>query len=191
MKRLNRLPVLVAACMPLAAIAHPFGADAATLFDGLLHPITALDHFLAMLAVGLAAARVRERRWIVPACFMASMLAGVALGANGVVVPFTEWAIVGSVLLFGLIVTKRGEFTLTPIAVTFGVFALFHGIAHGQEANSGVGPAYVGGLLVATGALHVLGLGVARRVAARWGNGRVRWTGVPIALGGLALLVGG
>lgn len=187
----SRLPILLIALTPLAASAHPFGAHGATLFDGILHPITGLDHFLAMIAVGLGAARMRERRWVAIACSMASMLGGLALSALGIVVPFTEWAIVGSVMLFGLIVTKRGELPVTALALTFSVFALFHGMAHGQEANGGVGLAYVGGMLLTTGALHALGFGVARRIADRWGTGRARWTGVPIALSGLALLVGG
>jgi len=191
MLRLSRLLPLLAAFAPFAASAHPSGAHTSTFFDGFVHPITGLDHALAMMAVGLAAARIRERRWIAPASFIASMFAGIALGAFGFVVPFTESAIVGSVLLFGFIVATRGELSNAPVAITFGVFALFHGMAHGQEANDGVGAAYVAGALLATGVLQFLGLGAARLVTNTWGHARVRWTGVPIALGGLALLIGG
>jgi urease accessory protein len=190
MPRPSRLPILLTALTPLAVSAHPLGAHTATLFDGLLHPVTGLDHTLAMIAVGLAASRIRERGWIAPASFMASMLVGLAVGALGLVVPFTESAIVVSVLLFGLIVGRRGELPLTPVALTFGAFALFHGMAHGHEAN-GVGFDYASGVLLATGALHALGFGLARLLVRSWGKDRVRWAGVPVTLGGLALLIGG
>ncbi|MDX5445820.1 MAG: HupE/UreJ family protein, partial [Zoogloeaceae bacterium] len=101
MKRLfSALPLALFAG---AALAHP-GHESASFFSGFGHPIGGADHLLAMLAVGLLAARQAGRaRWALPAAFVLTMLAGAGLGAIGVALPAVETGIALSVLVLGLL----------------------------------------------------------------------------------------
>lgn len=167
MTQLRRLATVLALMAPATVLAHAEGMHAASFFDGLAHPLTGLDHLLAMLAVGVTAARAcASQRWIAPASFLASMFVGSLAGANGWQVPFTEFAIACSVFLFGAIALARRSLPSAVIALLFGSFALFHGIAHGGEADD-AGGAYLAGMLLMSGALHALGFGLARILRAK------------------------
>jgi urease accessory protein len=153
---------------PGIALAHPGHGGDSGLLGGFIHPFGGIDHLLAMTAVGLFAAHLGGRAlWAVPATFVAVMALGGALGAAGVSLPFTEAAIALSVLVFGfLIFSGTTPPVLTAMALV-GVFAAFHGYAHGAEMPAGVSGAVYGiGFLVATALLHgfgiTLGLAVSR-----------------------------
>jgi urease accessory protein len=137
--------------------------------DGLTHPLLGLDHFLAMVAVGvLAAVGARGRViWLIPGSFVAGMIAGGALGFAGVETSLGEAVIAMSVVVLGaLIVFRAGNTGLwcPMLAATFGAA---HGHAHGMELPAGAAPlSYMVGFVVAT-ALHLAGtaIGVALRRA--------------------------
>ena len=135
---------------------HPAGSFA----DGVVHPLLGPDHLLAMLAVGVVAAVLSDRRraWLLPAGFVAGMIAGGLVGMAGVTFPGIELAIAASVVLLGLAVTgavDTAQRWLPALALLFGAA---HGLAHGGELPSGAAPlAYVGGFVLATVALHGLG----------------------------------
>src|SRR5262245_1767208 len=100
------VPVLAGVAAVVLA-ASPAGAHTGGpvhgLADGALHPLTGLDHLLAMLAVGVVAAlgtSVR-RPWTVVVAFLGGMVAGGALGLAGVAFPGVETAIVLSVVGLG------------------------------------------------------------------------------------------
>ena len=148
---------------------------AASFVSGFVHPLHGADHLVAMLAVGvwggLAGGRA-IRVW--PIVFVATMMAGFATAASGVAVPLVEPAIWASVVVLGLAVALAVNAPLWVGAVTIGLFAFFHGHAHGTEAVSASTTAFAAGLMLATGALHTTGIrlcGVARgtmpRVALR------------------------
>jgi urease accessory protein len=167
MTQLRRLATVVALMTPATVLAHPDGIHAASFFDGLAHSLTGLDHLLAMLAVGMTAAKAcASQRWVAPASFLASLFVGSLAGASGWHVPFTEFAIVCSVFLFGAVALSRWSLPSSVIALLFGTFALFHGIAHGAEADN-AGFAYMAGMLLMSGALHALGFGFARVLRAK------------------------
>jgi len=144
-----------------ALVAHP-GHDHAGFTAGLLHPLTGLDHLLAMLAVGLLAVRCGGRAlWLVPLSFLSCMLVGGFLAYAGVPMPLCEWAIALSVLVFGTMIaiaTRPGA----PIAcLMVGVLALFHGHAHVAEMTSGLPlAAFCGGFLLSTAVLHGMGIAI-------------------------------
>src|SRR5581483_12325680 len=94
---------------------------------GFAHPLSGLDHLLAMVAVGLYAALLGGRAlWLVPASFVAMMAVGGALGIAGVALPYTEVAIAPSVIVLGLAVALRISLpTLVAMALVV-AFALFH-----------------------------------------------------------------
>ena len=169
-----------------AALAHP--GHGGGLIGGLAHPFTGLDHMLAMVAVGLWASQLGKRAMIVlPLLFPAVMAVGALMGANGVALPWVEAGIVASVVVLGAVVALGLQPSLAVSAVLVGVFALFHGHAHGTELPAtGSALLYGAGFIAATLVLHAIGLGIgvaAKRPLA------MRYAGGAIAAAGLVLLV--
>jgi urease accessory protein len=152
------------------ALAHTGAAPHTQgLVAGLLHPLTGVDHLMAMLGVGLWAGLAGRRAvWAWPMAFLAAMAAGGAAGLHGLQLPWIEAGI--AISLAGI--TAAVVFGLRPSvalgAALCAVFAVFHGLAHGMElpgeANAG---AYAAGFLLATASLHAAGLMLALS-APRW-----------------------
>ena len=148
---------------PAVAFAHA-GHDHSGLMSGVAHPITGLDHLLAMLAVGLwATQQSGTARWALPGTFVATMLLGGLLGFAGLEIPLMETGIAGSVLAFGLLVAVAARL---PVAMALGLTALFaltHGVAHGLELPALASPwGYAAGFVAATAALHGAGYALVR-----------------------------
>lgn len=142
--------------------AHP-GHESAGFAAGFGHPFGGLDHLLAMLAVGLYAARQPGAlRWALPAAFVAAMLGGAAMGAVGVELTAVEAGISASVLVFGLLIAFLVRLPLAAALPLVATFALFHGHAHHAEMGDGSLATYVAGFAMATAALHGVGFMVAR-----------------------------
>jgi urease accessory protein len=178
------------AAMATPALAHGGAQPFAGFSAGFLHPLSGLDHILAMVAVGLLAARFSgPSRWILPASFLAMMLMGGALGITGVDIPAVELVIAGSVATFGVAVAGGQSWPVASVTAFVGLFAVFHGYAHGVEIPAGVSAAaYSSGFLLASAALHLAGMGVGRWTVH---DGKTsRSTGMAITLAGLALLIG-
>lgn len=181
--------MLVLALSPSVAAAHP-GLHADGFVAGALHPLTGLDHLLAMVAVGLWAANLGGRaRLLVPAAFVATMAIGAALGLGNTANPGVELGIAASVIVLGLAVAARLALPTLAASGLVAVFALAHGFAHGTEMPAMASPlAYGLGFALATVGLHAAGLG-AGLLAARTAAARV--AGGAIALAGLAMVVAG
>jgi urease accessory protein len=154
---------------------------------GLAHPVLGLDHLLAMVAVGLWAAQQGGRAlWAVPAAFVGAMILGGGLAWSGVALPHVETAIALSVLVLGLLVATRRQWTVTAGVALAAGFALFHGYAHGLEMPQAASPVrYALGFVLATACLH--GAGIA---ASLGGRHAMRLAGAGIAAVGLALVIG-
>lgn len=169
--------------LPSVAFAHP-GGDAGGFVHGLLHPFGGLDHVGAMLAVGLWAAQTGGRSvWAVPLAFVGVMALGSALGALGVALPFAEQGVVISVLLLGVLVAAAVRLPVWLSSSLAGLFALWHGHAHGAEMPGAVsGMAYALGFLLATASLHVAGIGFGLAMQQRLLARVVRCAGAGIAL---------
>jgi urease accessory protein len=189
---------IVAAAMiaiPTVASAHPGHEGTPGLVHGFLHPLGGLDHILAMVAVGLFAARLGGRAlWLVPASFVVTMaVAGIA-GMTGFALPYVEAGIALSILVLGAAIAL--DWTM-PVAAAMGLvafFAVFHGHAHGAEMPQTMsGLAYGAGFIAATAALHALGIGLGL-VIGRSGETASRRIlqigGGAAALAGAALLAG-
>lgn len=177
------------------ALAHTGGVPMAGLTAGFLHPFGGLDHILAMVAVGALAALVGGRAlWAVPLAFIAAMTAGALAGGAGIPLPGVETGIALSVVALGL-AAAAGRSVSAPAAVLFaGVFAVFHGHAHGAEMPAAAsGLLYGAGFVAATLLLHVAGLAATRlaeRAFATAGSLGVRVAGAITASLGLALAGG-
>jgi len=169
----------------------------AGIFAGLLHPILGIDHLLAMITVGLLSAQLGGRAiWTVPATFVSVMAVGGILGILGLPLPFVEFGIAVSVVALGiaLFVPKKLPVWLTMMFV--GLFALFHGHAHGSELPALSETfldvvAYIFGFLVATATLHLIGALVGQSMeSSPRGANLLRFAGVVIAGIGVFLVIG-
>ncbi len=161
------------------------------LLSGFLHPLTGLDHLVAMVAVGLWGAQLgKPGIWVLPICFPAVMALGGVLGILGVPLPATELVVALSALVLGFAVAMALRVPFWAAAAVVGVFAVFHGYAHGTEMPGAANAlAYGVGFVVATGTLHAAGILIG--VLTRWPAGAqaVRALGAAIAgLGGVFLL---
>ena len=119
---------------PAAALAHPGHDGAGGLVHGFVHPVTGIDHVLAMIAVGVLAAQYGGRAlWLVPMSFLVAMAIAGVIGMAGIVIPVAEVGIGVSVVVLGLAIAfqLRPPTFVAMAIVRF--FALFHGYAHGAD----------------------------------------------------------
>jgi urease accessory protein len=190
-----RRPAIVLSTLSLlavspAAFAHPGHLAGSGFTAGLLHPFTGLDHLLAMIAVGLwAAQRGGRYLFVIPASFVAMMAVGAVVGTAGITLPLVEPGILGSLLVFGLLIAFDTRLPLFVGMVIIGGFALFHGYAHAVEMPTHANLAVFGsGMLLASVALHLLGIAVGRTGKLHVREIALRISGGLIALTGLVLL---
>jgi urease accessory protein len=186
------LPLLILATSWATPAAAHQGGTAAGILSGLSHPVSGLDHVLAMVAVGLWGAQLGAPAiWLLPVTFPMVMALGGMLGLMGLPLPGIETGIALSALLLGLVVLLEARPPLAVAAVLVAFFALFHGHAHGAELPPGEsGITYSLGFVISTGLLHATGITIG--LIHRWGWGRtlLRGAGALVALGGVYFLWG-
>ena len=181
---------VLAAVVALVAIPSPLtaheGGAAAGLLSGLYHPISGLDHVLAMVAVGIWGAQLGQPAiWVLPVTFPMVMAFGGMLGLMGLPLPGVEVGIGLSALLLGLMVALEAQPSIRVAAVLVGFFAVFHGFAHGAELPEGQSAIlYSIGFVASTGTLHACGIGIG--LIHRWESGKrtLRVAGAGIAAAG-------
>ncbi len=178
------LLAVLAVCEP--ALAHVEEGGANGLVSGLLHPIMGPDHLVAMVAVGMWGAQLGAPAiWVLPIVFPIVMAVGGLLGVFGVPLPFIEVGIAVSALLLGIAVAASFRAGLVITAVLVGVFAIFHGHAHGTELPSSANALSYGiGFVISTGLLHLAGILIG--ALTQWPTGAiaVRACGALVALTG-------
>jgi len=185
---LVRLALLFA--LPMVVLAHTRSGEAAGFWSGLWHPVSGLDHVLAMIAVGLWGAQLGAPAvWILPVTFPIVMAFGGMLGLIGIELPGIDAGIAVSAMALGFAVFRQARPKLWIAALVVGFFALFHGHSHGTERPPDAdAQLYSVGFVIATGSLHAAGIGLG--VAQRWPAGRfsLRTAGALIALTGVVYL---
>jgi urease accessory protein len=179
--------------LPVLALAHVEGgaAGGGGFLAGMLHPVSGIDHVVAMVAVGLWGAQLgAPALWSLPVAFPLIMALGGAAGAVGLPLPGVEPGIAASGLLLGLAVLFGVRAPLWVALLPVSVFAVFHGHAHGTEMpDYGTPLLYAAGFVLATGMLHLCGIAIG--LLWRWPPGQwlVRASGGLIAgVGGFMLL---
>ena len=184
-------PMIAVALLPAApAFAHPGHGDG-TFAAGLLHPLTGLDHVLAMLAVGLMAARRGGKAMLAwPAAFVLSMLAGYALGRVSPGLS-ADPAIIASVIVLGAATVSAKQAPLGLGLALIAACGLTHGYAHGSEAPGGSSALFPAGFALSTLALHAAGLGFGMAAMNTRKPWMIRAAGAGVVLGGLILAVAG
>lgn len=176
--------------LPESASAHVRGGDAVGFVTGLLHPISGMDHVVAMIAVGLWGAQLGQPAvWLLPVTFPIVMALGGMLGLMGVSLPGIEIGIAASAIVLGIAVMKEIRPPLAVAAVVVALFAVFHGHAHGTELPEGQnGLVYSMGFVIATGSLHATGVGVGLVHGWSWGQRVLRLAGGGVAAAGLIFM---
>lgn len=197
MSRLSRWALSLCFALPLALIAAQASAHTGEginsgFASGFWHPILGWDHVVAMVAVGMWGAFLGTPAiWILPVVFPLVMAVGGALGIAGVPLPMVETGIALSGVVLGLLVAFAVRAPIWVAAVIVGVFAVFHGHAHGAElpeAFSAYG--YAVGFVVGTGLLHLAGIAIGFLTRTQSGTLAVRAAGGLVALVGAAFLAG-
>jgi urease accessory protein len=183
------LALVLLVVLPNLASAHILLGTTHGFRDGFLHPLTGWDHLLAMIAVGLWAAQHRGRAlWLIPLSFVSVMVLGGILSVAGVRVPGVELAIAISVLTLGGLVATMTRFRPSLSMAVVGLFALFHGYAHGHEMPVAASALpFSVGFILATALLHGLGL-----AAGLWFQEQprvLRWAGAAIAASSICFFV--
>jgi urease accessory protein len=190
MKKQTGLSVFVLALTFASPTFAHTGHDVTGFASGLAHPVFGLDHLLAMVTVGLWAGLVGGRSlWIWPASFVGAMVMGGALAMTGVMLPGVELVIGVSVVALGLAVALGLKPQIVLGAVLIALFGLAHGHAHGLEAPPSGNGGYVAGFVLATVALHGIGLAVAAATHTRYAATITRVLGGVAASAGVVLAV--
>jgi urease accessory protein len=143
------------------ALAHTDGGQTNAFACGIAHPLNGADHILAMVTLGLWGVIAGGRAIVLwPITFVSTMLAGFAAATLGLQVPYVEPAIWSSVVILGAFVALRVKVPVWVGAVIAGLFAFFHGHAHGVEATAVSVVPYAAGFALATAGLHAAGIGL-------------------------------
>ena len=193
-KNLIRMAGYALLALPGTAFAHP-GHETASAVHGLMHPFTGLDHLLAMLLVGLFAYQLGGRAlWALPLAFLTAMGMGGVLGMASPGTGLVEIGIALSVIVLGAAVALNIKAPVALAAAVVGMFAVFHGYAHGAEMPTSAGAiSYGAGFMLGTALLVAVGiaLGIIQNLAAKRASGSlVRSLGTVAALVGVGLFTG-
>ena len=174
------------------ALAHSFTGRIG-FYDGMSHPVLGLDHFLAMISVGIVSAQIGGRAiWTVPATFVSIMTIGGMFGFFLVIYEFffVEVGIVFSVILLGFAISIDKKIPKKIIIFFVGIFGFFHGTAHGLEVPAAANPLlFVLGFICGTTALHIFGVAIGYfSIKTAVSSVLLRLTGISFATYGIYLL---
>jgi urease accessory protein len=195
MKRLVQLALLALCLVPTEALAHVGFGSTSGFMHGFMHPLSGLDHQLAMILVGIFAYQLGGRAlWLVPLTFVSVMALGGFLGVMAVPVPFVEGGIALSVIVLSAIVAFGVKAPVAVAMAVVGLFAIFHGHAHGSEMPlDSSGFEYAVGFMMATALLHAIGIGIGFGIgmtSKALGDNVYRVAGGLASFAGVAFLLG-
>lgn len=183
--------VLLLLCGASSALAHSLPGEAHGFSSGLSHPLSGLDHLVAMIAIGLWAAQCGGRfPLILTATFAVAAVGGWLLFFAGVTLPGIEAGILVSMLIGGVLVAFAARPPAFASIALLAVFALFHGQAHASMPFSSAGMAYQASFLVMTVLLLAVGTGLGLYLQRSGRAFLVRGAGGVIALNSLLLAFG-
>jgi urease accessory protein len=184
------LVALLAAGLPVAA--HPGHGPASGFAAGMLHPLSGMDHLLAMTAVGLWAGLCGGRRqWLWPAAFVSSMVAGSVIGMSHALTIPVEFVILASVMVLGLATALQLGAPLILGGTLIAVFGMAHGYAHGTEIPHNAHEVnFAAGFTLATVTLHLIGLLAASQFRRLRLDLVARFAGGAIVIAGIGLIAG-
>ena len=153
-KTINKFLLFCLALAPFAVQSHeanslPYGP----FLSGITHPVLGFDHLLAMVSVGMISEQIGGKAiWGVPSTFVIVMFIGGLVGINIEGLTGYEIGIALSVLLLGSALAADKTIPSNFAMIAVGVFAIFHGYAHGSEIPKAIDPAsFIIGFVISTG----------------------------------------
>ncbi len=175
---------------PDSAAAHIIEGAQGGFGSGFEHPLSGPDHFLAMFAVGLWGAQMGGRPvWTLPVTFPLIMVAGGIAGMLGLQLPGIEIGIAVSIIALGAAVAMAWRPAEWIALLLIAFFAVCHGYAHGVELPRATDPAdYAIGFVLATGMIHLFGIGVGLGLNKPVGGRLARSLGALISVTGIYFL---
>jgi len=191
------MAVIVSVCFATVAHAHTGDGPHNGWSYGFLHPLSGLDHLLAMIAVGMWSMQLSKHLdkhvvWLMPIIFVTAMGLGGLLGFMTLPLGFAEHGIVLSLLVMGFLIARTVHLPFLVSALLIGIFAVCHGYAHGSEMPEGLMMLdYAAGFMLATALLHVVGIGLALLMYRIKRDQWLRYAGLAVALSGGVMLIGG
>tara|TARA_B100001540_G_scaffold169885_1_gene150148 strand:+ start:195 stop:797 length:603 start_codon:yes stop_codon:yes gene_type:complete len=183
-----------------SAYAHTF-TGMVGFYDGLSHPVLGIDHFLAMVSVGIVSAQIGGRAiWTIPATFVLMMIVGGIIGMlvevfffdlETLVFYVVEFGIVFSVILLGLAIAIERKISTNIIMIFISIFGMCHGLAHGMEMPWAVNPIlFALGFASGTATLHLFGVGIGSlAIKTKFSSIVLRIVGAGCAFFGMSLLI--
>ncbi|MEE2995820.1 MAG: HupE/UreJ family protein [Pseudomonadota bacterium] len=134
---------------------------------GFFHPISGLDHLLALLTVGVLAGRTAGKTaWALPGLFFVFMAAGAAIALAGIAVSGTDATILASVAILAFVtaIALRPSAAISVlIAITL---AVLHGATHVSAMAVSVSVGFVAGFLASTTLMIIAGVAVGKGLEA-------------------------
>ena len=181
--------ILTLVLLPYGAQAHPITGQAIGFKTGFLHPLTGIDHVLAMLAVGMWGAELGGTAlWALPVAFPLVMSLGGVAGILGLPMLPVEPGIAFSVIILGFVIATNFRPKLGVAVAIVSIFAIFHGYAHGVELpEQAAALPFCIGFVIATGLLHLIGIGIGELTKMSRGMFVLRTGGAGITCAGFAL----
>jgi urease accessory protein len=191
MQRWLPVAAMLAAAIASPALAHEISGKAGGFASGFTHPILGPDHIVAMIAVGLWGTQLgKPAIWLLPVTFPIVMAFGGVLGVRGMPLPGVEYGIALSGVTMGLLIAVASRPPLWIACTIVGIFAIFHGHAHGAELPRAASPIWYGiGFVLATGMLHLTGIALGLLEHVKGGRLLVRGCGAAIGCAGVVFLV--
>ena len=176
--------------VPATVFGHQETGSITGIVSGLKHPVSGMDHVLAMISVGLWGAQLGAPAvWVLPVAFPMVMAFGGMLGLMGISLPGIEIGIAVSAIVLGAMIVTESRPPLWVAAALVGFFAIFHGHAHGTELPAGSsGLLYSIGFVASTGTLHGAGITMGLVHAFRGGRLAVRAAGAVVSAAGVFFL---
>jgi urease accessory protein len=159
------------------------------LLSGLAHPVIGIDHFAAVVAIGLIASLSAHRMKLVAAFFVA-MVCGVGLHVAKLDIPFSEAGIALSLVAFGWLLVRASVAPAVLSALALAVAGILHGYAYGESivgAEATPLGAYLLGLVVVQASIA---LGVCYSAGAAYRAHPMRSQRLSVASGALVALLG-
>ncbi|MEN3791290.1 HupE/UreJ family protein [Fulvimarina sp. MAC3] len=158
----------ILAATTATALAHTGTlAEHSSFSAGFMHPLTGLDHLLAIVLAGVFAAALGGKyRIALPLVFLAAMGAGFAVALQTGSIPFVEGAILLSLVALGFAVSGVIRPGAAISLAMVGGFAFAHGAAHGAELGGASALTFGAGFLAATAAVLAAGCIAGERIQA-------------------------
>lgn len=167
MKLIKTMTLTLALLSSPLALAHAGVHLSHGFVEGLLHPLTGLDHLLMLLGVGaMGAWMVAEKRLALYAGAITSLLGGALLGlATGWGTGVEEMILLSLFVMAACLFFKRSN----PVAMVAALMlVLFHGWAHGIEMPAGEVAVFLPGMLLMAAILMSFGFLLGSHIRPKW-----------------------